>query len=467
MATTSLGLKRSATERLAPSPPERWPLGHLSELKKDPIGLILRARSAYGDIVRFKFWSMTAHLLSHPDFVHHVLQRKQTAYNKDLMPLRRLYPVLGQGMVTADGDIWQRQRDVARPAFHQREIQSFGPAITATAQDLVDRWRRLATKGVPIDAHQEMMHVALKIAGRALFGVDLEQEAAEASSVLNVIMEAGQRRVRNMVALPMIFPTTINRQISRSRRALEELIDRIIDQRQATADGKSEHGQPDLFARLLNEHGTLESSRRSTQFYDEAITLLLAGHETTASALAFSLHLLCRHPDVMGKVRDEAQSVLGGRAAEIGDLPRLSFTRMVIDEALRLYPPVWIMDRNAVNDDEIGGYPIAKGSLLIMSPYVMHRHPAYWPDPERFDPHRFEKDEVLKRPRHVYFPFSLGPRVCIGASFALTEAVMVLATLAAHIDVSLVDGHVMRLDPSITLRPKNGLPMTVRALKRG
>ncbi|MEM9440033.1 MAG: cytochrome P450 [Pseudomonadota bacterium] len=465
MATTSLETKRTSTARRAPSPPEQWPFGHLGELKKDPIGLLLRARSAHGDIVRLKFWAMTAHLLSHPDFIQHVLQRKQTAYNKDLMPLRRLYPVLGQGMVTADGEIWQRQRDVARPAFHRREIQSFGPAITSTAEALVDRWKRLAALAEPIDVHQEMMHVALNIAGRALFGVDLKQEAIEASRVLNVIMEAGQRRVRNMIALPMIIPISTNRQISRSRRALEKMIDRMIDQRLADTSDDHKRGAPDLFTRLLTEHDALEASRRSTQFYDEAITLLLAGHETTASALAFSLHLLGRHPRVMGMLRDEARAVLGGRAAAIEDLPRLPFTRMVIDESLRLYPPAWIMDRNAVDDDELGGYPIAKGSLLLMSPYVMHRHPAYWPDPERFDPRRFEKDKATKRPRHVYFPFSLGPRVCIGASFALTEAVMVLATLAAHVDVRLVDGHVLQLDPSITLRPKNGLPMFVQPLQ--
>lgn len=466
MATVRLFGGHSETTGRAPSPPGRWPFGHLAELKADPIGLFLRARAAYGDVVRFKLWSMTAHLLSHPDFLHHVLQKKQPFYDKDLMPLRRLYPVLGQGMVTADGALWQRQRGVAQPAFHQREIKSFGPAITASTQDLVDRWASLVKSEEPIDVHQEMMHVTLRIAGRALFGVDLEEEAIEASDVLNVIMAAGQRRLRNLIALPIVIPTSNNRLISRSRQALEGMIDRIIEQRSAGADAVAEHPGQDLFARLLIEHAAIDRAKRSTQFYDEAITLLLAGHETTAATLAFALYLLARNPDVMSGLRDEATAVLGGRAAEIDDLPHLPFTRMVLDETLRLYPPAWIMDRNAVEDDEIGGFAIEKGSLVVMSAYVVHRHPAFWPDSERFNPLRFEKEQIAKRPRHAYFPFSFGPRVCIGASFALTEAVMVLATLATRFEVGLVEGHVMRLDPSITLRPKDGLPLMVRACAR-
>ncbi len=463
MATVGLFQGQSAG-RLAPSPPGRWFFGHLTELQRDPIGILLRARSAYGDVVRFKFWSMTAHLLAHPDDIHRVLQKHQPRFNKDLMPLRRMAPVLGQGMVTADGDVWQRQRDVARPAFHQREIQSFGPAISASIEDLVERWSGLAVREEPVDVHREMMHLALRVAGRALFGVDLAEEAIEASDVLNVIMAAGQQCIRNMIALPMLIPTPNNLRISRSRRALEGMIDRIIERRQTQGGAIDPEDEPDLFGRILDDHGALDPKRRRRQFYDEAITLLLAGHETTASALAFALHLLARHPEATGKLRDEARAVLGGRVAEITDLPRLPFTRMVLDEALRLYPPAWIMDRNAVEDDEIGGYPIPKGSLVVMSAYVTHHHPGFWPDPARFDPHRFEKNEVANRPRHAYFPFSFGPRVCIGASFAISEAVMVLASLAPRFDVGLVEGHCLKLDPSITLRPKEGLPMTIKAI---
>ncbi|MGI9492603.1 MAG: cytochrome P450, partial [Geminicoccaceae bacterium] len=216
--------------------------------------------------------------------------------------------------------------------------------------------------------------------------------------------------------------------------------------------------------RLLADHEAVDPANRTRQFYDEAITLLLAGHETTANALAFTLHLLGRHSSITAKLREETRAVLKGRPAEIGDLPKLSYTRMVLDEAMRLYPPAWIIDRNCTEDDEIAGVAIPKGSLLFLSPYVTHRHPEFWPDAERFEPLRFEKAKAADRPRHAYFPFGVGPRVCVGMGFALTEAVLVLATLIDCFDVEPVSGHVLKLEPNITLRPKNGLPMTVRAI---
>lgn len=458
MATADLSIRGSASNEGAPSPPERFMFGHLGELRRDPIGLLLRARSAHGDVVRLKLWSITAHLLAHPEHIHHVLQKKQQVYDKDLEPLRRLRPVLGNGMVTADGASWQRQRDVARPAFHAREVQAFGPVMTACIDDVVKRWAVLAKDGHVLDMHKEMMQITLRIAGRALFGVDLDGEAEEASELLNRTMAAGLKRMNGLIVAPMTWPTPNNRRLKSSRRALETMIDRIIERRRAAG-----YREQDLFARMLDDHGGLEPANRSAQFYDEAITLILAGHETTANALAFALHLLGRHPTVMARLREEARSVLDGRPADIGDLPALGYTRMVLDEAMRLYPPAWVIDRNATEDDEIGGYVIPKDSLILMSPYVTHRHPAFWPDAERFEPLRFEKHKVSERPRHAYFPFSLGPRVCIGASFALAEAVMVIATLAQHFDVEPAPGHVLKLDPNVTLRPKNGLPMTVRA----
>ncbi|MGI9437947.1 MAG: cytochrome P450 [Geminicoccaceae bacterium] len=458
MAMADLSMRTSHSKVLAPSPPRRFLLGHWLELKNDPIGLLLRSRSAFGDIVRLKVWWITAHLLAHPDHIQHVLQKNQEGYDKDLEPLRRLHPVLGQGMVTADGAAWQHQRDVARPAFQPKEVQSFGPVITASAADLAARWTRIAEDGQVIDMHREMMQITLRIAGRALFGVDLEDEVADDSDLLNATMAAGLKRLRAIIAAPIWLPTANNRKLRRSRRALEQMIDRIIEKHVAGG-----HQRPDLLARLLDDHGAIDPEKRTAQFYDEAITLILAGHETTANGLAFTLHLLGRHPEIMANLREEARAVLGSRPAEFGDLPKLAYTRMVLDEAMRLYPPVWIVDRNAREDDVIGGYHIPKGGLLMLSPYVMHRHPDFWPDAERFDPRRFEKSAAAVRPRHAYFPFSLGPRVCIGANFALAETVMVLATLAARFDVEPLPGHVLKLDPNVTLRPKNGLPMTVRA----
>ena len=456
MATAGLSI-RNSSRRQAPMPPAKFPLGHLGALKKDPFALFLRCRAEFGDVVRLKLYYINAYLLSHPDHVHHVLQKKQPLYDKDLEPLKRLKPILGEGMVTADGAAWKHQRDVARPAFHNREVQSFGPVITGVAGDMIERWRSVAAEQGVLDMHQEMMHVTLRIASKALFGVDLEAEAEESSALLNMTMAAGLKRMNALIATPMFLPTPNNRILSASRRSLERMIDQIVQRRQA--DGPP---REDLLNRLLDDHGAHDRAGRSRQFYDEAITILLAGHETTANALSFALHLLGRHPAIATKLREETRQIIGTRPAEFGDLPSLSYTRMVLDEAMRLYPPAWIIDRNCTENDEIGGYGIKKGSLILMSPYVIHRHPAFWPNSERFDPERFAKDKGQDRPRHAYFPFGLGPRVCIGTSFALTEAVLVLASLVNMFDVEPVAGHVLKLDPNVTLRPQNGLPMGIR-----
>ncbi|MGI9420576.1 MAG: cytochrome P450, partial [Geminicoccaceae bacterium] len=322
---------------------------------------------------------------------------------------------------------------------------------------VVERWRTAADDQQVLDMHEEMMQVTLRVAGRALFGVDLEADAVECGALLNATMAAGLKRMNALIAAPMILPTPNNRVLKTARRSLERLIDRIIDQHRM----EGRHGQ-DLLGRLLDDHDAFDPAGRSAQFYDEAITILLAGHETTANALSFSLHLLGRHPAIMHGLREETRQVLDGRPASIDDLPKLTYTRMVLDESMRLFPPAWIIDRNSTIDDEIDGFEIPKGSLILMSPYVIHRHPAFWADNERFLPERFAKDQDQDRPRHAYFPFGLGPRVCIGASFALTEAVLVLASLIDHFDVEPISGNVLRLDPNVTLRPKDGLPMKLR-----
>ena len=454
MATADLSIKTGSSAE-APMPPAGFPLGHLGALRRDPISFLLHCRAAHGDIVQLKLFTTTSFLLSHPDYVQHILQKKQPVYDKDLEPLRRLGPILGEGMVTADGAVWKHQREVAKPAFHNREVQSFGPVITDVIADTTRHWRDAAAEGQVLDMHHEMMHVTLRIAGRALFGVDLGTEAEASSDLLNLTMAAGLKRMNALIAAPMFLPTPNNRVLKASRRSLEQMIDKIIHQA-----GDLERGL--LLDRLLKDHGAQAKAGRSAQFYDEAITILLAGHETTANALAFALHLLGRHPEIMAKLREETRSVLGGRPATFDDIPSLPYTRMVLDEAMRLYPPAWIIDRNCTEDDEIGGCGIEKNSLILMAPYVIHRHPAFWTDSERFDPERFARDKSQDRPRHAYLPFGLGPRVCIGTSFALTEAVMVLASLIDQFEVEPVAGHVVKLDPNVTLRPKNGLPMEVR-----
>lgn len=446
--------------RQPPMPPKRFPLGHLSAFRANPFRFLLHCRAAYGDIVGLRFFRLNAYMICHPEHVHHVLQKKQAIYDKDFELVDRLRPILGDGMLTAEGAVWQRQRDVARPAFQGREVQSFGPIITDVVGDVIEDWRAHAQEGRRLDVHQEMMEVTLRIAGRALFGFDLKAEARESSALLNVTMEAGLKRVNALIAAPMFLPTPNNRVLKSARRSLERIIDRMVERRREEGPKSN-----DLLGRLLDEHDASEPAGRSAQFYDETITILLAGHETTANALAFSLLLLGQNPAIMQTLREETRQVLCKRPAEIGDIPSLIYTRMVLDESMRLYPPAWLIDRHCAEEDEIDGYRIEKDSLILVAPYVTHRHPAFWQDNERFDPTRFSKDRSQDRPRHAFCPFGLGPRVCVGMNFALTEAVMVLASLINHFDVEPEAGHVLKLDPNITLRPKNGLPMGVRAAR--
>ena len=440
-----------------PMPPKRFPFGHLGAFRANPFRFLLHCRATYGDLVALRFFRLNAYLVCHPDHINNVLQKKQAIYDKDFELVDRLRPILGDGMLTAEGASWKRQRDRAKPAFQGREVQSFGPIITDVIGDVIEDWRGHARDGERLDVHRNMMEVTLRIAGRALFGFDLKAEAEASSALLNETMEAGLKRVNALIAAPMVLPTPNNLVLKRARRSLEQAIDRMIDNRRAAGPATT-----DLLQRLLDEHDAQEPAKRSAQFYDEAITILLAGHETTANTLAFSLLLLGRHPEIMRKLREETRQVLDKRPAEIGDIPSLVYTRMVLDESMRLYPPAWLIDRHCAEEDEIDGYRIKKDSLILVAPYVTHRHPAFWPDNERFNPTRFSKEQNQLRPRHAFCPFGLGPRVCVGMNFALTEAVMVLASLINFFDVEPTPDHILKLDPNITLRPKNGLPMGVR-----
>ncbi|MGI9502595.1 MAG: cytochrome P450, partial [Geminicoccaceae bacterium] len=254
--------------RQPPMPPKRFPLGHLGAFRANPFRFLLHCRAAYGDIVGLQFFRLNAYMVCHPDHIHHVLQKKQAIYDKDFELVDRLRPILGDGMLTAEGAVWQRQRDLAKPAFHGREVQSFGPIITDVIGDVIEDWRTHARDARRLDVHQNMMEVTLRIAGRALFGFDLKAEAPAGSALLNETMEAGLKRVNALIAAPMFLPTPNNRVLKSSRRSLEQVIDRMIDHRRT--DGTA---GTDLLQRLLDEHDAGDPARRSAQFYDEAITI--------------------------------------------------------------------------------------------------------------------------------------------------------------------------------------------------
>jgi cytochrome P450 len=405
--------------------------------------------------VRFRLGPQVVHLLNHPDHVAHVLQKHARNFDKQTRSARFIQSVTGDSLLTANGEFWQRQRRLLQPAFHHQNIAGFADQMTAATQDMVERWREIAATGDSLDVASEMMRLTYTIVGRTLFSAEVGADAEIMERAMQVILPHTFGRLGRMVNWPDWVPTPENRRFGRALRDVDGVVYRIIEQhrqRQGT-------GQPDrdLLAMLLRvrdpETGAGMSDR---QLRNETITFLLAGHETTANALTWTFYLLSQHPGVAARLRDEVTSVLGGRAPTLADLPRLSLTKRVIREAMRLYPPIWIIERRVIADDEVGGFHLPAGSAVVIAPYALHRHAQFWEAPERFDPERFAGGTP-----EAYIPFGAGPRFCIGSEFAMLEAQLITAMVVQSFALRLVPGHPVEPLPGITLRVRHGLKMTL------
>jgi cytochrome P450 len=433
----------------APGPRGHPLWGNLPDVRRDPIGLFTRSFREYGDVVRLRFGTLIGHLVASPSGVQHVLAENNKNYGKRTRGFAVLRYVLGDGLLTSEGELWKRQRRLAQPAFHRQRIAGFAAAMVRAASDCAGALEQ--RRGSEVDIHQEMMRVTLRIVGETLLGHDPSGDADKVGPSVSYLLKSANQRASRFILLPPVLPTASDRRVRQATALLDEVVLRIIAERRRRPGD-------DLISMLLQsrdaETGEAMSDR---QLRDEAMTIFLAGHETTANALTFSFLLLSRHPDAFRDLREELARVLGGRSPTFDDLPRLVFTRMVVQEALRLYPPAWIISRSATGPDEIAGYAIPARSIVFLCPYLVHRHPRFWKDAEEFRPRRFETEP----PKGAYFPFGAGPRQCIGNGFATIEAELVLATLAQRLSFELPHGRAVELDPQITLRPRGGLPMRV------
>ena len=450
---------KHVTHGETPPGPQGVPvLGNLPAMAKDSLGFLMRSALTYGDVVRFRFLSEEMVLVNHPDYIKHVLQDNNHNYNKDTFDYDLLRIVVGNGLLTSDGDFWLRQRRLVQPAFHHERLAAFGALMTDSTQALLDRWQARSDRDQPLDVAHEMMRLTLHIVGRALFSIDIDAEADEFGQAFTTMNKYLTESFYRVLPIPMSFPTPRNRRAQRALRTLNQVVRRIIVDRRRTGVDKG-----DLLSMLLaaRDEETGEGMD-DNQVRDEVMTLLLAGHETTANALSWTWYLLSTHPAVECTLHAELDRVLGGRVPTVRDLPNLPYNRMVIEESMRLYPPAWAINRKAIADDEIGGYTIRAKSMVFMSAYTMHRHPAFWDNPEGFDPERFTPERSEGRPHFAYFPFGGGPRLCIGNNFAMLEAQLLLATIAQRYRLELVSGHVVMPEPLITLRLHNGLPMMIR-----
>lgn len=443
---------RAELARRAPGP--RNPLSGLRFLRLETsLGYLCDTFKRYGDVVRYRLGPWPVFLIAHPEGIKYVLQDHHTNYVKsqDYLLLKQL---LGEGLVTSEGQLWLRQRRLIQPIFHRQRIADFGALMSKATLEMLDGWEAMAAEGRTFDVADEMSRLTLRIVGRALLSVDLSSEADAIGRALRTANERFGHFDLGML-LPWL-PTRRNRIAHEASSTLRALVDEVIAARR-----RENRDCGDLLSMLLAARDEGGQPMNDRQVRDEVLTLILAGHETTAMALSWTWYLLSQHPAVERKVERELRDVLSDRPPKATDLPNLHYTGMVIDESMRLYPPVWAVGRSPIEDDEICGYHVPKRSMIVLSQYVTHRHPAFWEDPDRFEPDRFSAENSQRRPRYAYFPFAGGPRQCVGNLFALTEANLVLATIAQRYRLRLVEGHPVELQPLVTLRPRYGIRVTL------
>jgi cytochrome P450 len=455
-ASRVVGLNASGIRR-APGKRFPTPFHFFLEARRDPLAMLSGAAREFGDLVRFDTWPrLTVHLLYHPDAIKHVLQDNNRNYWKGGL-IGRVKPLIGEGLFTSEGDFWRRQRRLAQPAFHRHRVEGFATIMSEAGRRMVEDLEPAAATGAPVDFMEHMSRVTLRIVGQALFGIDLIGEAASVGRNMLAALQFVSEEVFYLLPSALFVPTPRNLRFRRARAELDRVVLGIIEQRRRAGGGD------DLLAMLMEARDADTGEGMSDrQLRDEVMTFVLAGHETTAVTLAWACLLLAQHPAVADAVRHEVSAALGKRAPALSDLARLPLTRRVIDETLRLYPPVAAISRETYAPDEIDGYAIPARSGVMMSAYVTHRHPAFWRDPERFDPDRFLPENSANRPRFAYFPFGGGPRLCIGNEFALMEAQILLAMIMQRYRVDVAPGHTVEHEIRVTLRPKQPMRMVVR-----
>ncbi|HEY0018755.1 MAG TPA: cytochrome P450 [Longimicrobium sp.] len=444
---------------LPPLMPGGFLFGSGPEAVADPLALYTRAQRTLGDVVRLRgIPGINWYLVTHPAGVEHVLKTRGKNYRKPdrfNAPVRML---AGNGILAAEGDTWLQNRRLMQPAFHRQRLAGLVAQMAQAAELAAERWDRLAAEGAVVEVGEEMLRLTLRIVGTTLFSHDLSGEANVLGTAIRTAFQHVSMRMTMPFAPPAWLPTRENRRFAAARDVVHRTVDDMIAERR-----RSGQERPDLLQMLLDARDAETGARMDDrQVRHEALTLMIAGHETAAASLSWTWHLLSGNPGAAAKLREELDAVLGGRTPGVEDLPRLPYTRAVFDETLRLYPPAWGQPRESVEEDEIGGYRIPARNIVMVSQWVTHRRPDLWDRPDAFVPERFVGAGPGTFPPFAYYPFGGGARQCIGSSFALMEAQVVLATLAQRFELESVPGHEVVPDATFTLRPRNGVRMRIR-----
>ncbi len=437
-----------------PSPPTQHRIaGHGPDFAADSLNYIENL-IPLGAVARMRFYMFNAFVAQSPATIHEVLVQHADLYHKTTSLKRVMYPLLGEGLFTSDGAFWKGQRKLLQPAFHTKRIGGYVDTMRDYSVRLTERWHDDAT----YDMHHEMTQLTMEIIAKTLFDADVRDDADSVGMAISTLLTDINERLNHVLAPPYWTPTARNRLFKRALARLNQAIQGFIDARRVTGDDRG-----DLLSMLLlaqDENGARMSDQ---QVRDEATTLFGAGHETTANALTWTWYLISQHPEVEARLHEELDRVLGGRPLELADLPQLTYTEQVLKEAMRLYPPAFVVTRVAVADTEVGGYLVKKDDVVIVNIYGVQRDPQYYPDPHRFDPERFTPENEKLLPKYAYLPFGGGPRVCIGNAFAMMEAKIVVASIAQHYTLSLAPDQQVQAERIFTVRPKYGMRMRVSA----
>ncbi len=451
-----------------PPAPKGTPfVGFLNEYRKDTLGFLESITQTHGDAVRLRVLDYDFILLSHPKLIEEVLVTKSTSFIKS-KDYRNELGFLGNGLISSEGSFWLRQRRLAQPAFHRKRVASYGETMVNYAERLLTSWQASAERGAVRDVNEDMVNLTLEIVAKTLFHVDIADGAHEISDALDVFMHNTRTdKPLWQMLIPRGVPTPANVRFKRANEEMDRLVYDLIEERRRDYEAGGPEGNSDKgdLMSMLMETEDADTGERMTdkQLRDELLTILMAGHETTANALSWTWVLLAQHPNVEAKLHAELDEVLGGRAPTMQDLPRLRYTEQVIKESMRVYPPVWGVGREALEDCDIGGYAVPKGMQLSLPQWLVHRDERFFEDAKDFKPERWVEGFEKSLPKYAYFPFGGGPRLCIGNNFAMMEAVLLLATLAQGYSLHLTQPEEVIPQPAITLRPKRGVKVRLRA----
>lgn len=443
--------------KIIPGPRGLPILGVMPEMIGDMLGLFTKTAREFGGIAQFKLLNSTYFLITNPDYVKYILQDNYRNYVRG-RSVETGRVLLGNGLPLIDGDFWLHERRLLQPAFHREKIAALASTAGSVIDSFLQGWESHARSIQPIDLDDEMMRLTLTVIIKSMFRADVDDKIQPLSHAFNVASKFMLWRSQQMWAPPLSVPVPRNVEYNRALKVLNDTIYPLIaDARQDPKD--------DLLAMLLamrdEETGV---GMTDAQARDEIVTIFFAGHETTAAVMTWAFYELSRHPELEARLREELRTVLNGRIPTFGDLPKLTYAGQVINEVLRLYPGAYLFAREAVTEDNIDGFSIPPKTLIFITPFITHRDPKYWQNPEAFDPERFTPEQVAGRPRHHYYPFGEGPHVCIGNNFALMEMQLILAMVLQRFQLRLVQDHPVAFKPEATLRPKHGMKMTVEKL---